>query len=95
MSKKRPSLVASKKQRLMDAKTELKEEVGKASPRSKSKKKPPVRTTLLIEPELLHAVQDLALKRKKKGEKPDTFSAIVRKALTDVIFESKKKPRTE
>lgn len=93
MSKKRPSLVMDKKQRLTEAKEELSAEVEIAAvPQQKTVSQSLTRTSLSLEADLLYGVQEMALKRKKNGQKPDTVSGIMREALVAAVIESKLSP---
>ena len=93
MSKKKPSLVMSKKERLVKAKEELsaEREITQID-KQKSAQLSMTRTSLTLEAGLLIAVQELALKRKKIGQKPNTVSGIMREALVDTVINSKLKP---
>ncbi len=78
MSRK-PSLTVSKEKRLKDAKKELNlEDIDTSNIETKQ-------TTVILEADLLYAVKEVALKRKRAGIEPNTVTGMIRKALKDIV----------
>ena len=78
MSKK-PSFSLSKEKRLTTAKKELESEV------SNEENTPLKQTTIMLESDLLYAIKEVALKRKRAGIEPNTLVGIIRDALKEIV----------
>lgn len=69
-------------------KTKVKEKVKRAKRELEQEDKPLkmfVRTTISMDVNLLCAVKQLAIKRKRAGKKPDTVTGIIQEALAKII----------
>ncbi len=84
MSKK-PSFSSLKKNRLEEAKKELKQEKIKAN------KNETKQTTVILEADLLYAAKEVALERKKSGIEPNTITGMIRQALLEIVNTELKK----
>ncbi len=78
MSKK-PSFSVSKEKRLTTAKKELESEI------FNEENAPLKQTTIMLESELLYAVKEVALKRKRAGIEPNTLVGMIRDALKEIV----------
>lgn len=80
----KPTLTISKEQRLQKAKKELNfEDIVTSNQKTQ--------TTLVLDSSLLYAVKEIALRRKKAGVEPNTFSGIIRQALLNLVKEESHK----
>lgn len=77
MSKK-PTLTIKEK-RLADAKKELEAEGVDASVGT-------IKTTFVLEADLMFAVKEILLARKKRGIKPNSITGIIREALKNIVI---------
>lgn len=76
---KKPSFEISKEKRLSKAKKELELEDNESS------EKKTKQTTVVLEAELLYAVQEVALKRKREGVEPNTLKGMIKEALKKIV----------
>lgn len=80
---KKPVFDTSIKKRVIDAQRELEnesEEEGEA-----------IQTTVVLKANLLYAVKEIGLKRKRNGRKPYTVTGIIRDALETLVRTEKEK----
>lgn len=85
MSKK-PIFETNREKRLIEVQKELDEE---SFEETQDNVKKTIQTTLVIEADLHHAIQEIGLKRRRVGMKPYTLAGIVREALKDIVAKEK------
>ena len=81
MSKK-PDFETNREKRLIQVQKELEEELFE---NDKNSLKKTIQTTLVVETELHHAIQEIGLRRRRRGIKPYTLTGIIKEALKEII----------